>query len=98
MIVVGQRLRIPGGASAVDALAQAHVGDRYTVDYAAGWHTNSGAVAGACGCLDRHSSTVEAGTELVTDIVLNIDPVAFGAHTAGRLAPRLIPQRTLRRH
>jgi len=70
----------PEGGDAPDGinLTQTCDSGRYAIDYPEGWHTNSGDVAdAACGWFSPDPFEVEPATELLTEIVMYIDPVAY---------------------
>lgn len=59
-------------------LTQTCEADRYTVDYPDGWYANSGEVAtDACGWFSPEPFEVEPATELLTEVFMYIDPVAY---------------------
>lgn len=51
----------------------------YSVDYPAGWETNSGDVLPPCSLFDPESAETEAGTEISTDIAvaITVQPVSL---------------------
>ena len=82
VILVGQVLTVPGAAApggdgdAVQ-LTQRCEAPPYAVSYPDGWSVNPGTVADACGWFNRTPFEVEPATELITDIVMSVEPVPF---------------------
>ncbi len=100
LIHVGQVLAIPGSGDGNGngngdtpdevALTETCEADRYTVRYPEGWSTNSGLVADECGWFDREPFEVPVASELVTDVILSVEPVDYdtildGLGTGGRI-------------